>query len=168
MPLTASIRASITAQLSKTLDLSSPSAQPALSVLAALTNGTLNTEADRVFADTRTLAASATEDLDFGTAGGLKDDMGDPFEPVEIAALMVTAAVGNTNNVVMGNAAAEAFLGPFGAATHTLAVKPGACMLWFAPAGWPSLNNASDKLKFLNGGAGTPVTYSIIALGRSA
>lgn len=38
---------------------------------------------------------------------------------------MVKAAVGNTNNVVVGGAAVNGIVGPLGAATNTVAVSPG-------------------------------------------
>ncbi len=168
MALSSQIRVSITGTLSKTRDLSSPQAQIALSLLATLADGTTNVQADKAWDDTRTLAASATEDLDMGTGGGLVDALGDAFAPLEVAALMIFAAAGNTNNVVVGAAAAEPFLGPMGGTTPTTTIKPGGSLLWYAPAGWAVANNSNDKIKVANSGAGTTVDYSIVIIGRSA
>ncbi len=162
------IRAQISTTQTKALDLSSPSAQIAISLLDTLANGTTNVQADKVWGDTRTLAASANEVLDFGTTGGLVDAFGDAFEPLEIAAVMILAADGNTNNVVVGANATEPFVGPMGGTTPTETIKPGGCLLWYAPAGWAVVNNTNDKLKVANSGAGTGVDYSILVVARSA
>ena len=169
MALSSQIRVSITGTLSKTRDLSSPQAQIALSLLATLADGTTNVQADKAWDDTRTLAASATEDLDMGTgAGQLVDALGDAFAPAEVVAVMIFAAAANTNTVVVGAAAAEPFLGPMGGTTPTTTIKPGGCLLWYAPAGWTVTNNSNDKIKVANSGAGTGVDYSIVIIGRSA
>lgn len=168
MTLSASIRAAIATQFSKSLDLGSPSAAPTLALVDSLADGITNDQADMVWADTRDIPLSDDEDLDFGTTGGLLDVFGDPFEPAEIVAVQITAAAGNTNNVVVGAAAAEPFLGPMGGTAPTTTLKPGASLQWYAPAGWAVANNTNDKLKVANSGAGTPVTYSIIVVGRSA
>lgn len=166
MTLTTSLHAGIVGNYSKAVDLSSPQATVALGLAASLGSGTLNTQADRIWADTRTLAASTSEDLDL--VGVQLDAFGDLFAPLEIVAIMVFAADTNINNVVIGGAASNQFVGPFGAATHTHSIKPGGVWFWYAPAGWTITAGTGDLLKVLNGGAGTSVDYSIIVLGRSA
>ena len=165
MPLTTGIRAGIDCAYTKAADLGTPNAPIHLLIDVALATGTLNSQADKAWGDTRTLAASTTEDLDlFGT---LLDAFGDLFSPVEIVALMVYADAANTNDVVVGGAAATQFVGPFGAATHTHKVRPGGFYMWYAPAGFANAAG-SDFLRVGNGGAGTSVTYSIVIVGRSA
>lgn len=165
MPLQTNIRAALDCYLTKSADLGTPSAPIQLLMDAALATGTADTQADKAWGDTRTLAASTSEDLDL--FGVLLDAFGDVFSPVEIIAVMVFAAAGNTNNVIVGGAAATQFVGPFGAATHTMAVRPGGFDFWYAPGGFPNAAGA-DFLRIANGGAGTSVTYSIVVVGRSA
>jgi hypothetical protein len=131
------------------------------------TNGTGAGQADIVWSDTRTLAASATEDLDL--AGVLMDAFGATVTAVEVVALYVGAAPGNTNNVVIGDATAPVPL--FGGTNATHAIKPG----HFFFAGGPSAAGmfavgagATDDLKVANSAAGTAVTYNIAVLARSA
>lgn len=165
MPLQTSVRAALDCYLTKSADLGTPNAPIGLLAAAVLETGTLDTQADKAWGDTRTLAASTSEDLDL--FGLLLDAFGDLFSPVEIVAVMVSADAANVNDVVVGGAAATQFVGPFGAATHTHKVRPGGFYFWYAPAGFANAAGA-DLLKILNGGAGTSVTYSIVVVGRSA
>jgi len=130
-------------------------------------DGTTDGKADRLWSDVRTLAASASENLDL--AGSLTDPGGATVTFVKVKAIFVRATATNVNDVVLGNAAANAFVGPFGAAAHTLAVKPGGTLLLVAPnTGWTVTAGTGDQVKVLNGGAGTAVEYEIIILGTSA
>jgi len=166
--LATQLRVAINATFTDDQDLSDPTASVALSALESLSNGTTNTAADLVWSDTRSVALSSSEVLDLGTGGGLTTPFGAAFSPAEVVAVLVVAAEGNTNNVVIGNNGTEDFVGWFGAATHTIAVKPGGWMFQFAPAGWTVTNNSSDKIKVANSGAGTAVEYSIVIVARSA
>lgn len=168
MTLTTQIRASVTAQLSKSGDLGSPAATLILSFLDTLEDGVTNLTADLVWAETSTIAASDTGVLDFGTGGGLVDALGDPFEPAEICLYYAKADEDNVNNVVFGANASEPWLGPMAGTTPTTAIKPGAFFLWFAPQGWAVTNNSADKMKRANSGAGSGVDFSEIIIGRSA
>src|SRR5689334_6535911 len=84
----------------------------------ALDNGTGANQADRLFSDTRTIAISGTDDLDL--AGVLTDAFGATSTFVKVKVIAIAAAAANTNTVVVGNAAANQFQGPFGAVTHTV------------------------------------------------
>lgn len=139
----------------------------ATSFAAALASGTGANQADLMFADQRTLSASATENLDL--AGGLTDAFGTTLTFAKIKAIMVRAAPGNTNDVVIGGAASNAFVGPFGGTTPTVAVKPGGFLLLFAPAtGWTVTASTGDILKVANSSSGTSVTYDVVLIGTSA
>ena len=129
--------------------------------------GTGAGQVDLLYAGTRTLGISASEDLDF--AGGLTDVFGATLTFVKVRYMYVKPASANTNQVVMGGAASNQFVGPFGAATHTLSLAPGYPQEFFAPStGWAVTAGTADLLKFLNGGAGTSVTYDLIIAGTSA
>lgn len=134
----------------------------------SLDNGTGTSQVDLIWSDTRTIAASGTDDLDLaGTA--LQTAFGANLTFVKVKLIAVYAATGNTNNVVIGGAAATQFLAGFGAAAHTYAVPPGGLFVVAAPvAGWTVGAGASDLLRVANSGAGTSVTYDICMLGTSA
>src|SRR3990167_2633557 len=80
-----------------TLDVTSGRATTAITQVWNFANGTGANQASGVFTDTRTLSASATEDLDL--AGVLTDAFGSTITVDKIKAIMVTAASGNTNAV---------------------------------------------------------------------
>lgn len=134
-----------------------------------LASGTAAGQADKVFHDQRTLSASATEDLDL--AGVLLDVFGAAITFAKIKGLIVKAAAGNTNNVVLGAAAANPWTALLGA-TGTLTVRPGATVAVFAGAadatGYAVVAGTGDLLKVANSAGGSPVTYDIVLLGTSA
>jgi hypothetical protein len=132
----------------------------------ALLSGTAAGQADLFFADTRTLSASGTEDLDL--AGGLTDAFGATLTHVEVVGLLISAAPGNTNNVLVGGAASNAWGAIFGAANDVLVLKPGASFFLMCDAGYAVTAGTGDLLKVANSGAGTGVTYTIAVIGRSA
>lgn len=130
-------------------------------------NGTGAGQADIVFADERTLAASTSEDLDL--AGSLANAFGQTITAVELVAILVVAADANVNDVVLGAATQPIPL--FGGTNGTFAVKPGGMFLSVAPGAAGQLTigaGATDDLKVANSGAGSAVTYKIVILARSA
>lgn len=131
-----------------------------------LADGTGTGQANRVFSQTITLAASANQDLDLN--GALVDALGGPAVFARVKAIAINARAANTNNVVVGAAAANGFVGPFGAATHTVAVPPGGQFVISHPgAGWTVTAATADLLRVANSGAGTPVTLDIVIVGTS-
>jgi hypothetical protein len=149
-------------------DIAAPSQPFAKRAAALLTTGTSADQADLVFADTRTLAASATENLDL--AGSLVDAFGNTLTFVEVCAILIVASDANTNDVVVGGAASNAFSGIFGDATDKLVVKPGGMALIAAPVNpaYAVVAATGDILKVANSAGGTGVTYDIVIIGRSA
>lgn len=133
----------------------------------SLTAGVGTNQYDILWSDTRTLTASATEDLDIrGTA--LIDAFGTSVAMVKVVAVLIIADSTNTNNVVVGNDAASVQLG-FGAITHTWAIPPGGRFLVTAPAsGWAVTATTADIIQVANSAGSTSVTYKIKVLGRSA
>lgn len=130
-------------------------------------NGTGLNQINQVYVDKNTLAASATVDVDL--AGGLVNALGQTLTLTRVKAIIVKADPANTNDVVIGGAPANAFIGPFGAATHTINVKPGGVVALIAPdaAAYPVVAGTGDLLRFTNGGAGTSVNYDLMILGTA-
>lgn len=152
----------------RTIDLQTGEAPLALRRGASLPNGVLAGQADLLWTDTRTIAASGTDDLDLN--GSLLDAFGQAVNFARVKGIVLAAAAGNTNDVVIGAAASNAFVGPFGSATHTMKVQPGNpfCIFATGAAGWPVTPTTADLLRIANGGGGTSVTYDIAILGASA
>jgi len=170
MPLQGTLLAvSAYAELTSALDLGSGRAAQSLSRKMSLGNGTTAGNADRVWSDRRTLAASGTEDLDL--AGVLLDAFGATVTFARIKGLIIAAADANANNVVVGAAASAPWVTLLGA-THTLTLRPGAFVAVGTGAadatGYAVTATTADLLKIANSGAGTSVTYDIHIIGASA
>jgi hypothetical protein len=169
MPLSdTNIALAVRSTLLKSFDLAAGTIPLQFTRGFSLDSGTGANQADRVWHDTRTIAISGTDDLDL--SGVLVDAFGDAATFVKVKGIFVSAAAANTNNVVVGNAAATQFLGPFGAAAHTAHVRPGGFLAFACSdgTGWGVVNAASDLLRVANSGAGTSVTYDIVIIGTSA
>lgn len=163
--VTAEIALNITASLTGTQDLGTPVFKAAtISEVLQFTegNGALGL-ADVAFSDTRTLAASATENLDL--TGTLLNAFGATVTQAEVCLIYIKAAASNVNNIVIGNVL-NGFLGPLGAA-GTYTISPGEYYLAASKTGWAVTAGTGDLLKVLNGGAGTAVNYDVVILGRT-
>jgi hypothetical protein len=157
----------VVAKYSVTKDLSLANAAYNFAKSVTLADGTGSGQADKIYADTDTIAASGTKDWDL--AGVLVDDLGVALTFVNVKGIFLAASSANTNNCVIGAAAATQFVGPFGAATHTIAVKPGQFFAITAGlTGWAVGAGASDLLRVTNSAGGTSVTYDIMIIGTSA
>lgn len=169
MALKTDITVAVKALLSGTGDLSSPAAPHRAAYSASWGSGTGSGQADLVWADTNTLAASANTDLDLA-AGALTGALGGTITFARVKAILLIADAGNTNNVVLGGAASNQFVGPFGAATQTIAVPPGGVAMLTAPGatGWAVTAGTGDLLRIANSGAGSTVTYKVVIVGASA
>lgn len=128
--------------------------------------GAASGQADKLFSDERTLAASATENLDL--AGSLVDPLGGTLTFAKVKAIIVYAAAANTNSVCVGAAASNTFTGPFLDATDAICVKPGGMLVISDPVGWTVTASTGDILKVTNSSSGTGVTYKVIVLGASS
>jgi hypothetical protein len=128
------------------------------------TDGNGAGQANKIWRATRTLVASATEELDL--AGVLADSFGNVLTFASVKAIMVSAAAANTNNVIVGGAATNA-VPLFGDVTDTVAVPPGGVFALGSPAanGWPVTAATADKLKIANSAGSTSVTYDIVIIG---
>lgn len=169
MPLSTKIYAGVDAVYSGSGDFGAPTAQidSGAEIVHDMESGVTSGKADKIFSDQRTLAASATENLDL--AGGLTDPLGASLTFVKVKAIMIKAAAGNTNDVVIGGAATNTFIGPFNAATHKVNIKPGGVFMATAPAdGWTVTAATGDILLVANSAAGTSITYDAFIIGTSA
>lgn len=148
------------------LDLGTASFPFSGGVSFTLTDGTTSGKADRIFTDTRTLAASATENLDL--AGSLTDAFGTSITFATIKAVIVSAASGNTNSVQVTRPASNG-VALFMAAGDGISLGPGAGFGWAVSAtGVTVTAGTGDLLTFTNSAGSTSVTYSVVIIGTSA
>lgn len=131
-----------------------------------ITNGTGAGQVNMCYQAERTLAASASEELDL--SGGLTDAFGNTINFTNVKYMYILADENNTNNVLVGGAASNSFLF-LGNATDTISLHPG---MHFSVGGTDNANGfavtagTGDLLKIANSAAGTSVTYRIILLGE--
>jgi len=165
--VTADIQISFKGRLDGASDLGTPSAPVDFAKRIAISAGTdALGKADILWADTRTLAASATENIDLvGVLAGL---LGGTVTAAEITAILIQADKGNTNDVVAFGAASNPFNGPLSGTTPKLTVGPDDIALITNKKGWPVTAGTGDIILVANSATGTPVTYTIIIVGRTA
>lgn len=167
MALTSSISLQLNAVQSSALDLGTVTYPLTYKQLFDWANGTGADQAQAIFTDTRTLAASTAEDMDLNAA--LTDALGASFVLTKLKCLIIKAAAGNTNDVVIGGAPTNTFTlaGLFADATDKINVKPGGMFMWVAPnaSGIAVAAGSADTIKIANSSSGSSVTYDIIAIG---
>ena len=163
--LTARLALSLSAELTKSLDVGNAAYPATLGVTNVFTNGTGADQANELFTDTRTITASSSENLDL--AGVLTDAFGTTLSFTKVKALVITAAAANVNDVVVGGHPTAAFFPMFGAANDTVNVKPGGTLVLVAPdaTGYPVVATTADMLTVANSAGGTSVTYTIAIVG---
>lgn len=170
MSLESRITGGVVAEQKDALDLVTRKSDLDTTFSLLLHNGTGAGQADLMFTDTRSLAASATEDLDL--AGSLTDAVGTTLTFARIKAIYIEASASNTNNVVVGGAATNQFIGWVSDATDKIVLRPGGRIMLTTGAadsvGYLVTAGTGDLLRVGNSAAGTAVSYSIVLLGCSA
>jgi hypothetical protein len=167
MSLSASVKLSIAAILSGTLDLSTQKASLNQMFSQSWDDGAGANQANVIIADSRTLAASANEDLDLA-GGGLTDLLGAAANFARIKAIIIKARAENTNNVQVTRPAANS--APlFMAASDGISLAPGEVFAWFSgtAAGKALTGGTADLLNIANSAGTTGVTYDIIIIGAA-
>jgi len=165
--LTASVELVVTGTLTNTLDLATVSSPLVIRRALALANGVGANQANVIWSDNRTLAPSASENLDLN-GGGLVDAFGTAIAPARLRTVVIYAAAANTNNLTLfGNANSVPLLNT---AATTVTLQPGGVYVYTAPAtaGTVVTAGTGDIIQVANAGAGTSVTYDIVVIGASS
>jgi hypothetical protein len=103
--LSATVKAAVSASYSNALEFGSVVQSLQYNVANSFADGTGADQAQKLWTDQRTLGVSATEDLDL--SGGVVDVFGTSLAFTKVKALVIKAAAGNTNDVVVGGAASN-------------------------------------------------------------
>lgn len=167
MAVDTSLHLKLAATQTAALDLGTLSFTALIEKSLTLASGTGANQADRMFSDQRTLAASASESLDL--AGSLTDVAGATITFARVKAVFVEAVAANTNDVQVTRPASNG-LPLFMAASDGIAVRPGGMFAWVAPdaTGVAVTAGTGDLLAFTNSAGTTGVTYNVIIVGASA
>lgn len=147
------------------LDLSTPADALSRDYTKTFANGTGANQANMWWHDQRTLAASATENLDL--AGVLTSVFGTVITFTSLKGLFVFAAAGNTNNVQVTQPATNGVPWLM-AAGDGIALKPGAWFAWFDPSANGAIVTPAtgDLITVTNSAGGTSVIYDVFVLGE--
>lgn len=146
------------------LDLGSAQFPLAFDWTTLLANGTGAGQASQVWSDTRTLGASASENLDL--AGGLTNAFGVTLTFTKVKLIMVRASPANNaaNNVNVSRASSNGVT-VFLAASDGLTLSAGAVFVWADPAGQTITAGTGDLLTVANSAGTNSVDYSIVIVG---
>jgi hypothetical protein len=166
MTIALELMARVRGTLSKSAEGQSPSAAILESLLVNLTDGTGANQANALYIDEFSIAASGTLDIDL--AGALTDILGQATVFSAVKAVLLVADAANVNNVVYGNGT-NPFVGPLSSGAATFTALPGGGFIWINPsaAGWPVVAGTGDIVRLANSGAGTPVTGTIAIVGEA-
>ncbi len=167
MALTVTGSVSVVAAHTGTTDFVTVSAPLSLAKAIALADGTGANQANRMFHDQRTIAASGTDDLDL--AGVLVDALGVTMTLARVKGIYVSAASANTNNVLIGGGT-NPLANWVGATGDIVSVRPGGVFFLMAPdvTAYAVTAGTGDILRIGNSAAGTSVTYDIVIIGSTA
>lgn len=166
MTLSTVIDVNLSILLANALDLGSAKYETPINRRITLPTGVATGQADQIFTDTRTVAASGTDALDL--AGSLIGPLGGTLTFVKVKAVLVRAAAGNTNAVRVNRPPTNG-LPIFLAASDGVDVLPGGVFLWVGQGAGVTVTPATgDLLNCDNSGSGTPVSYDVVIIGTSA
>ena len=167
MPLSARIGLKVSAELSLATDLANAVAPIALETALVLLSGTGAGQADKIFADTRTVNASTTDSLDVATGGGLTDVLGAALALVKVKALVIVNTHATQSLSYSRPAAGVPILT---AASDAVPIPAGGFLALGAPgaAGLATVTATTADLIDIVNGAGVAGSYQIVVIGTSA
>lgn len=157
-----SVRVALQGLLENALDVGKVVYDIAYSFVQNYATGTGTAQANQVWTDTRTLSASATENLDLAAA--LTDAFGTTLTFTKVKAIMITAASGNTNGVQVTRPASNG-VPLFLAASDGIQLEAGDCFMFAGPVGKTVTASTGDILTITNSAGSTSVTYTIEIIG---
>jgi hypothetical protein len=117
---------------------------------SAFSDGTGNNQAQKLYeAKSQSIAASGTASIDL--YGTLTDIFGATLNLTAVKGIYIEADSSNGADIKIGPPASNGFLGPFGAASQTVAIKPGGKAMFLAPlTGWAVTASTADLLTVTN------------------
>ena len=146
------------------LDLASATFPVLLDWTGLLSNGTGSGQASQVFSDTRTLTASATENLDL--AGSLTNAFGTTLTFTKIKLIAVkAAAANNASNAVQVARGSSNGVPLFLAASDGVALNASDIFLFYSPTGVTVTASTGDILTITNSAGTNSVSYDIVIVG---
>ncbi len=161
-----SVRVSTNVRLeaAKALTLSTPADALTMIQNLSFTFGTGNSNANQAWHGSVVVGATSTSSVDL--SGSLINAFGGNVNFAKVQGLLIKNTHASSP-LLVGGAAANAWVGPFGDATDVIAVPPGGCLLLAGVNGWTVTAGTADILQFENEG-GTALTLEMAIWGISA
>jgi hypothetical protein len=160
------VRVKVQTTLTGTAELSAAKDVIAIQWKKTTSDGTGNNQADLVYQDDNTLAASGTQDYDL-TGGGLTDGLGTSLVFSTVKGVLIHNT-STSATLRIGNAATNPVALWFGASTDTADVKPSAVFAIHGPiSGYTVTTNSADQLRITNTATGVTMRYKLIVIGTS-
>jgi hypothetical protein len=133
------------------------------SLSKSVANGTGLNQANALYIDDFSIAASGTLNIDLTS---LTDRFGAALSFSKVKEILLITDATNINDVVYGNGT-NPFVGPLSVGTATVTVKPGNAfhVSNYSAAGWTVTDTTADTIKLANSGSGTAVTGTIVIVG---
>lgn len=168
MALSGSIKLTVAIGLSGSTDLGSQADAQAISQTITLTDGSGANQASQVWGDTRSLAASTSEELDLN--GSLTNGLGATVSFTRIVAIIIKSASTNGDTITVGGASSNAWEPWAGATGDEIKIRPGGFLALAAPdaTGLAVTASTADLLKILNDDSGAAASYDILLIGSEA
>lgn len=163
--LTLSAVLTLVGQQAQALDLWNAAAPFRFAKRQDFANGAGANQASQMFSDRRTVAAASVDSIDL--SGALLNAFGESVALTKVKGLLLVASSENVPSLIVGGAASNAWVGPFGAATHTLTLRPGGILLLTAPdaAGYTVTAGTVDILAVENEHAEESATFDFVIWG---
>ena len=166
MSLTAQIDVAVKARVSKTADLSAPSAVVEMLGQFNLANGSGNNQINVIHADSHSMAQSSTKDYDL--AGALLNPLGDAAVFAKVKAIAIKAGASNPADLKLG-ADSAAFAGFFADVSDIVNVPPGEMTILLATkSGKAVAATSADTVQVASPSTTGTYTFDIIFLGTDA
>ena len=161
-----SVKQSISTSLSKSLDLSTLEDPLSQSVDHAFTGGTGALQANEQWHDKRTVAASATDQLDL--SGSLTNAFGESVEFTSIKAIQIKNVSGNGASITVGPPAVNGWV-TLMAASDVITLEDGAAMTISTPTagGYAVAAGTGDLLDIVNLDGANAAEYEIVLIGNT-
>lgn len=132
-----------------------------------LADGTAIDEADLLYADTRTISGTTSEDAETLDLSALPDRFGVDQDFARVKMILIhNKSVVAANSLIVGGAAANAFESIFDDAGSTVVVGPGGVWCLYTPSAAGYVVGTDVNLKIVNAGV-TDLEYDCIIVGCS-
>ena len=140
------------------------------SLTVSFADGTGNDQANRIYRASRSLAASASEDIDLYDFSGATDAHGRIFALAKVKALAIrNTSNANSSTLTVGAASSNPWTGPLGGTSPTVTLTPGdsaaGILLLVNGDGWTVTDASAHLLKVLNNDGTNTATYEICVVG---